>query len=302
MKNKVWAHPIALLFFSLAVAVALWYLWVPTGVQFARAKLAAMSPTAMEAPAASLPARGASAPGALPPITREEAAQLRATHFTEVGQTGDAFGTLNSLLTAIAGALVFWAGCMQYMALQEARRSAADNLRVATEALLANQRSSRGLVLFTVVGADGLRVPTERSSYRPRVSVRLENVGKSVAVVESFHYCLDFSLEPESTVSFARDPSGQFVVSAEQAGPQVDVAYRGQKPLDDVPERFILRAKDPGAVRFYFYGKVIYQDVFGKRYERDTCIKFFSNRKSAYKFNRERELPSDTVASAFDDD
>lgn len=44
--------------------------------------------------------------------------------FTELGQTGDSFGGLNALLTAIAGALVFWAGFMQHQTLKQLREEA----------------------------------------------------------------------------------------------------------------------------------------------------------------------------------
>lgn len=48
----------------------------------------------------------------------------RGAMFTELGQTGDSFGSLNALLTAIAGALVFWAGFMQHQTLKQAREEA----------------------------------------------------------------------------------------------------------------------------------------------------------------------------------
>lgn len=46
--------------------------------------------------------------------------------FAELGQTGDSFGGLTSLLTALAGALVAWAGVMQHQTLQQARKEAKD--------------------------------------------------------------------------------------------------------------------------------------------------------------------------------
>jgi hypothetical protein len=44
--------------------------------------------------------------------------------FTERGQLGDSFGGLNALLTAIAGALVAWAGFMQHQMLKKTRETA----------------------------------------------------------------------------------------------------------------------------------------------------------------------------------
>jgi hypothetical protein len=49
----------------------------------------------------------------------------RERFFSELGQTGDAFGGLNMLLTALAGALVAWAGFMQHQTLKQAREEAA---------------------------------------------------------------------------------------------------------------------------------------------------------------------------------
>ncbi len=53
-----------------------------------------------------------------PPITD------RGARFAELGQTGDSFGGLNALLTAVAGALVFWAGFMQHQTLKQVREQA----------------------------------------------------------------------------------------------------------------------------------------------------------------------------------
>lgn len=44
--------------------------------------------------------------------------------FTEYGQTGDSFGALNALLTALAGAIVAWAGFMQHQTLAKAKEEA----------------------------------------------------------------------------------------------------------------------------------------------------------------------------------
>ncbi len=55
-------------------------------------------------------------------------AEGRDSMFTELGQLGDSFGGLNALLTAIAGALVFWAGYMQLQTLKQMRASANSEL------------------------------------------------------------------------------------------------------------------------------------------------------------------------------
>ena len=51
------------------------------------------------------------------------------------------------------------------------------------------------------------------------------------------------------------------------------------------------------ALRFFYYGKVVYEDVFGIRYERTVCFKVANRQKLIQKFNREKELAADEVAA-----
>ena len=104
----------------LIIAIALWMLWLYGGMDFAHQTiLSRVAPVASPAAATSVaPGSNARAPVVTPMITQ------RGTMFSELGQTGDSFGALNALLTAIAGALVFWAGFMQHQSLKQAREAA----------------------------------------------------------------------------------------------------------------------------------------------------------------------------------
>ena len=90
---------------GILVAVLLWIWWLFDGMDRAnKVVLARVVPAA----AVSQPLNTNAGASAGPPLMVE-----RGTMFTELGQTGDSFGSLNALLTAIAGALVFWAGFMR---------------------------------------------------------------------------------------------------------------------------------------------------------------------------------------------
>jgi hypothetical protein len=91
---------------GLCVSVGLWLIWLLWGMNLAHSYFQPKPSKAI-----------ASVVNASPPTTREQ-------YFAERGQTGDAFGGLNALLTAIAGALVAWAGYMQHLLLKETRETA----------------------------------------------------------------------------------------------------------------------------------------------------------------------------------
>jgi len=107
-------HHYWLLVLFLAVAVVGWSLWLTFGAAFVRQAIAGQvsaSATTQAQPAGAAPTT----------VVPDSGASDRATWFTELGQTGDAFGSFNALLTAIAGALVAWAGYLQHQSLKEAR-------------------------------------------------------------------------------------------------------------------------------------------------------------------------------------
>lgn len=109
------SHWLVLLVGILA-AVLLWIWWLFDGMDRAhKVVLARAAPaTTVTQPVSTNTDASAGAP------MKEE----RSTMFTELGQTGDSFGSLNALLTAVAGALVFWAGFMQHQTLKQAREEA----------------------------------------------------------------------------------------------------------------------------------------------------------------------------------
>ncbi len=109
------SHWLVLLVGILAAA-SLWIWWLFDGMDRAhKVVLARAAPASV----ASQPLNTNAGASVGAPLMAE-----RGTMFTELGQTGDSFGSLNALLTAIAGALVFWAGFMQHQTLKQAREEA----------------------------------------------------------------------------------------------------------------------------------------------------------------------------------
>jgi hypothetical protein len=111
-------------------ALCAWLFWLFVGGTWARDRLAEQVRVKQ---GSSLPAVTASQPRAIvqpenshyePHNVAAESASWRERAFAELGQTGDSFGSLNALLTAMAGALVAWAGALQFATLKVARREA----------------------------------------------------------------------------------------------------------------------------------------------------------------------------------
>lgn len=109
--------------------IFVWYVWLTWGMYWTRSEVLKRLQTSQSLTA---PRSDDEATSAQSPAERER-------FFAELGQTGDSFGALNALLTAIAGALVFWAGAMQYQSLmhatQEANEERAHRLRLEFESL-----------------------------------------------------------------------------------------------------------------------------------------------------------------------
>jgi hypothetical protein len=103
---------------GIAIAVGAWVLWLFIGGNWAHRA------TLRQTLAPSIGASSAAA-NTKQVITVEPTAPTeRERMFTERGQLGDSFGGLNALLTAIAGALVAWAGFMQHQMLKKTRETA----------------------------------------------------------------------------------------------------------------------------------------------------------------------------------
>lgn len=114
-----WLHGLVLPI-SVLVAVAIWLFWLLGGMDCVhRIILTRLVPVTTTTSAINEPTDTSGKILGTLPSNKE-----RETIFTELGQTGDAFGGLNALLTAIAGALVFWAGFMQHQTLKQARKEA----------------------------------------------------------------------------------------------------------------------------------------------------------------------------------
>lgn len=106
---------------ALVAAIIIWYLWLTWGMYWAQNKVLEQLKTAQLMVA---PPNQDEATIRDPSTTA--ASSERERLFAELGQTGDSFGALNALLTAMAGALVFWAGMMQHQSLKQARQEAKD--------------------------------------------------------------------------------------------------------------------------------------------------------------------------------
>lgn len=106
------------LFIGLSIAIGIWALWTFQGMYWTHARVSTKVTSISSAGNANTVA-------VTPSSTPRTEQQLdRERLFAELGQTGDSFGGINALLTAIAGALVAWAGYMQHLALKAARTEA----------------------------------------------------------------------------------------------------------------------------------------------------------------------------------
>lgn len=108
---------------AVAAACLLWWGWSQYGVRYAHRWITAQA-TAVQATRTD----ATQSPPAQSPSEPEKA-------LAEMAQVGDTYGGLNSLLTAIAGALVFWAGFMQHRALKDAQRREREDRDATSRAL-----------------------------------------------------------------------------------------------------------------------------------------------------------------------
>ncbi len=163
---EFYGHLLVLLL-GLALACSLWVYWLDNGIYWAHEKVVTklpVTPPVATAPAliqiAPQPIRAASTPGASPAIERNN-------FFAELGQTGDSFGGLNTLFTAIAGALVAWAGYMQHLTLKQARAG-------AEEDRLSRQQQEFESLFFRLLelcekAADRIEGPPRKGEYQASV-------------------------------------------------------------------------------------------------------------------------------------
>ena len=105
------------LVFALCAAVAIWQWWLTSGMEFARQEIVRHVVVKNK-----ISNKGNAKSGSEDTQSNDlDGQKERDRTFAELGQTGDSFGSLNGLLTAIAGALVAWAGFMQHRSLIESR-------------------------------------------------------------------------------------------------------------------------------------------------------------------------------------
>jgi hypothetical protein len=152
----------------LGVASALWYYWLDTGHKFVHSRVSQQ---------AGLPAISASSPS---PGQRDVMA--------EIGQAGDAFGAVNALFAALAGAAVIWAGWLQIQTLNKTR----DALQHEQYARKLEQFESKFFSLLElhrsmVHRIDAYRTPTslhlaaEQGTYQPKIAASGEKAVDALA-------------------------------------------------------------------------------------------------------------------------
>ncbi|HSV68910.1 MAG TPA: putative phage abortive infection protein [Methylibium sp.] len=136
VEHKKHSAHLGVLFAGIVMAVLLWLTWLLGAAAWTHAKVASQVASAVAAATPSVAAASVAAGQA--EASAKTSAPDRAQLFIELGQTGDSFGSFNSLLTAIAGAIVFWAGYLQKEQLNQARTAAA-----AARAQVEDERTAR---------------------------------------------------------------------------------------------------------------------------------------------------------------
>ena len=126
---------------GLLVAVLVWCLWLFFGIGWVNHRVERLAIAEAQLPVAHAAAPAPAVVASSPFVTTTNAKET--AYFTQIGQVGEAFGGLNAALTAIAGALVLWAGVMQHQTLKHAR---AEALREREEA--GEERHSRKIQQF----------------------------------------------------------------------------------------------------------------------------------------------------------
>jgi hypothetical protein len=152
------------------------------------------------------------------------------------------------------------------------------------------ERASRALVLPVILHADRLypkRNGAPEASYVPEVVFAWENFGQTAAIVQSCRYALNISMHPPPAEF--RAPRGKTRLDLIRGGAKgADIKYIAPEPS---PEQMMgLRSKggSEAALRYFFVGEVVYEDVFGRRYAREFCVKIFPGLQASFKRNAER--------------
>lgn len=135
------AH-LGVLLFAVAIALAICWGWLEFGARWTHDRLTSQ---VVATPSALAPASAASA------LAASASVADRAQIFSELGQTGDTFGSVNALLTAVAGAIVFWAGFLQKEQLNQTRRDAASARQDAADERKSRQKQEFESLFFRLL-------------------------------------------------------------------------------------------------------------------------------------------------------
>lgn len=184
---------------------------------------------------------------------------------------------------------------------QQSADAARDAAVAAKESNIQRALESRPIVLPLIIDATKLLPPRELAdkvqSHRPELRFAWENLGKTPAIIQSVGYELCFLSEAQKNAPREHWES----IAAPQTLPGES---RNSNWIESTPHRFhralspeeILQGfrsyKNGPAKRFFLFGVVRYDDVFGKGYVRDFVVKFYPNGSHRFKLDTEREIPA----------
>lgn len=175
-----------------SLALLLWVWWLSSGMSLAHRQVL---DRIQAASAASSQTNVSSAADVAALQTQRERA------FAELGQSGDAFGGLNALLTGIAGVLVLWAGVMQHLTLKQVRAQAAEERRAS-----AKQEA---------VSAESLRLAQQALEHQ-REDSESERQARRLQEFEAlFFRLLELSSAVTNRIETDRPPSGSVTIPGE---------------------------------------------------------------------------------------
>jgi Putative phage abortive infection protein len=213
---------------GVATAVAAWLVWLYFGMDWAHRESVQLT-LSSSAPTASAASSQASTQAARI-IDRERV-------FTERGQLGDSFGGLNALLTAVAGALVFWAGFMQHQLLKKTRETAEE------------ERKHRELQQFESLFFQLLQLS---AAVTERIEGPKRQGAPTVTIPGRGRQQLPGSTGPRALNSYAQSIFRSFAPPANDGPPEM-------ASLDALVRTFLTKAYDRQPSAFGPYYRILYQ-------------------------------------------
>ncbi len=182
-----------------------------------------------------------------------------------------------------------------------------------------SESAARPILAPRVVGgAKGLYPDKAAEMHTPRLVFMLENHGKTPAILKELRYELRLLVDLP-TVPLWEHPtirndrnviSGEARWGEEKMVEGIVCKFTKSLSRDEIMEatRKIIPGSADIARRFFFFGRVIYDDVFGDRHTRGFCLKIFQNGSqavrgsSAYNYSKREKIPRQDEDKASDED